>query len=258
LIVTQFKDNRYSKVEYNKDHETYYMLQKKISQAEFNKIHRIKALREALQTTLSEFRSNPKNSGNNEELFLKKNTRQFSRLQLLKNEMAEMARVNDLPEFKYLSDLTPYDFNPEVADSVTKYLDRMDKEFSRISNSASDRKDRFFNMNEIKLKQLENDYYNDKLEELVTKPYERKKILVYKNSLVQNTDPIYLDPYKKGFLNFRTHFYAPSKYIFGIKTDTYVFNISIVLLSTVLLYFALFHEVLGRTVRFFENLRFLK
>ena len=258
LIVTQFKDNRYSKVEYNKDHETYYMLQKKISQAEFNKIHRIKALREALQTTLSEFRSNPKNSGNNEELFLKKNTRQFSKLQLLKNELAEMARANDLPEFNYLSDLTPYDFNPEVADSVTKYLNWMDKEFSRISNSASDRKDRFFNMNEIKLKQLENDYYNNKLEELVTKPYERKKILVYKNSLVQNTDPIYLDPYKKGFLNFRTHFYAPSKYIFGFKTDTYIFNISIVLLSTVLLYLALFHEVLGRTVMFFENLRFLK
>ena len=87
-------------------------------------------------------------------------------------------------------------------------------------------------MNDIKLKKLENDYYNYKLEEIVTKPYERKKILVYKNSLVQNTDPVYLDPYKRGFLDFRTHFYAPAKYIFGIKTDTFIFNISLVLLST--------------------------
>ena len=86
------------------------------------------------------------------------------------------------------------------------------------------------------MKKLENDYYNYKLEEIVTKPYERKKILVYKNTLVQNTDPVYLDPYKKGFLNFRTHFYAPSKYIFGIKTDTFTFNISLVLLSTIFLY----------------------
>lgn len=258
LIVTQFKDNRYSKVEYNKDKETYYMLQKKISEAEFNKVHRIKALREALETTLFEYRSNPKNIGNNDDLLLKKSTRQFSKLQLLKNELTKMATVYHVPEFNYLADLTLYEFNPGIADSLTKYLDRLDKVFSKISNSASDRRDRFYNMNDVKLKKLENDYYNYKLLEIVTKPYERKKILVYNNSLVQNTDPIYLDPYKKGFLDFRTHFYAPAKYIFGMKTDTFVFNISLVLLSTILLYLALYYELLGRTVRFFENLKFRK
>ncbi len=96
------------------------------------------------------------------------------------------------------------------------------------------------------------------LQEIVTKPYERKKILVYNNTLVQNTDPIYLDPYKKGFFDFRTHFFAPSKYIFGLKTDTFVFNISLVLLSSVFLYLALYFELLGKAVRFFENLKFRK
>jgi hypothetical protein len=169
-----------------------------------------------------------------------------------------MAAVSKIPEFNYLNDLTPDEFNPVVADSVSEYLNRIDKVFSKISNSASDRKDRFYNLNSEKLKKLENDYYNYKLLEIVTKPYERKKILVYKNSLVQNTDPVYLDPYKKGFLNFRTHFYAPSKYIFGFKTDTFVFNITIVLLSTILLYLALYYELLGRAVRFFENLKLRK
>ena len=258
LIVSQFKNNHYSKVEYNKDKETYYLLQKKISEAEFNKVHRIKALREALETSLFEYRSNPKNIGNSEDLLLKKSTRQFSKLQLLKNELTEMAAVYNVPVFNYLVDLAPYEFNPGIADSLTKYLERMDKVFSKISNSASDRRDRFYNMNDIKLKKLENDYYNYKLLEIVTKPYERKRILVYKNSLVQNTDPIYLDPHKKGFLDFRTHFYAPSKYIFGIKTDTFIFNISLVLLSAILLYLTLYYEFLGRVVRFFENLKFLK
>jgi hypothetical protein len=113
-------------------------------------------------------------------------------------------------------------------------------------------------MNDLKLKKIEDDYYNYKLLELVTKPYERKKILVYNNALVQNTDPIYLDPYKRGFLNFRTHFYSPAKYIFGMKTDTFVFNISIVLLSSVFLYLTLYFELLGKTVGFFENLKFRK
>ena len=258
LIVSQFKDNKYSETEYNASHETYYMLQKKISEAEFTKIYRIKALREALQTTLFEYMSNPKNMGNNEDQLLKKPTRKFSKLELLKNELTKMSTVNNVPVFAYLADLTPYEFNPDIADSVTSYLDRADKIFSNISNSASDRRDKFFNLNSVGLKTLENEYFNNKLEEIVTKPYERKKILVYKNSLVQNTDPIYLDPDKKGFLAFRTHFYAPAKYIFGIKTDTFVFNISIVLLSTALLYLFLYYELLGRAVRFFEGLKFRK
>ncbi|HEY5469516.1 MAG TPA: ATP-binding cassette domain-containing protein [Bacteroidales bacterium] len=258
LIVSQFKDNKYSETEYNASHETYYMLQKKISEAEFTKIYRIKALREALQTTLFEYRSNPKNMVNNEDQLLKKPTRKFSKLELLKNELTKMSAVNNVSVFAYLADLTPYEFNPDIADSVTSYLDRADKIFSNISNSASDRRDKFFNLNSVGLKTLENEYYNNKLEEIVTKPYERKKILVYKNSLVQNSDPIYLDPDKKGFLAFRTHFYAPAKYIFGIKTDTFVFNISIVLLSTALLYLFLYYELLGRAVRFFEGLKFRK
>jgi len=258
LIVSQFKDNKYSKTKFTSKGETYYDLQKKISEADFNKVHKIKSLRDALETTLFEFRSNPKNIGNNEDLLIRKTTRSFSKLELLKNELEKMAAVYHVPEFNYISDLTPYEFNPGVADSLTKYLDRMDKVFSKISNSASDSRDNFYNMNDLKLKKLEDDYYNYKLLELVTKPYERKKILIYNNSFVQNTDPVYLDPYKKGFLNFRTHFYAPSKYIFGMKLDTFVFNISLVLLCSMLLYLVLYFELLGRAVRFFENLNFRK
>jgi ABC transport system ATP-binding/permease protein len=258
LIVSQFKDNRYSQVEYNKEHETYYLLQKKISEAEFNKIHIIKILGEANQTSLSEYKSYLENSMNKETPPVKNVPRQFSKLQLLKNELTKMSAVYNVPEFSYLTFLTPSEYNAEIADSVTKYLDRMDKVFSKISNSASDRRDRFYNMYNEKLKTLENDYFNYKLLEIVTKPYERKKVLLYNNSLVQNTDPIYLDPYKKGFFDFRTHFYAPSKYIFGIKTDTFTFNISLVLLSTILLYLALYFELLGRVVRFFETLKLRK
>jgi ABC-type multidrug transport system ATPase subunit len=258
LIVSQFKDNKYSKRVFTKSGETYYDLQKKISEADFNKVHRIKALREALETSLFEYRSNPKNIVSSEELLFKKPTRKFSKLQLLKNELEKMVAVYEVPPFSYISDLTPYEFNPGVADSLVKYLDRMDRRFTRISNEASDKRDLFYNMNDLLLKKLEDDYYNYKLLEIVTKPYERKKILVYKNTLVQNTDPVYLDPYKRGFLDFRTHFYAPSKYIFGIKADTFVFNISLVLLSSIILYLSLYFELVGKAVRFFENLKFRK
>ena len=258
LIVTQFKDNKYSKTQFTKDGETYYQLQKKISEADFNKVHRIKALREALETTLFEYRSNPKNIVKSEIPVVKKSTRTFSKLLLLKNELEKMAAVYHVPLFTYISDLTPYEFNPGIADSLSTYFNRMDRLFSKISNSASDKRDIFYNMNDLLLKKLEDNYYNYKLLEIVTKPYERKKILLYNNSLVQNTDPIYLDPYKSSFLNFRTHFYAPSKYIFGLKADTFIFNVSLVLLGSLFLYITLYFELLGRAVRFFENLKFRK
>jgi ABC-type multidrug transport system ATPase subunit len=258
LIVTQFKHNKYSKVPYNKENETFYLLKKQISEAEFNKVYRLKALRDALETSLTEYRNSSRSNSNNEKLLKKKSAQQFSKLDFLKNELVKISLSNNIENFSSFDKLTANEFNPEVSDSLSKYLDRLYKSFSILSNSASDKIDRFISLNFKNLKDLENEYYNYKLEELVTKPYERKKYLIFKNSIVQNTDPIYLDPYKRGALGFRTHFYAPAKYIFGKNTDTFIFNISLVLISTIFLYLTLYYEILAKTVRFFENLKFRK
>ena len=255
LMVTQFKDNRYSRVEYNKEKETYYILQKKISMADFNKVHRIPELTRALETSLEEYIANPGNNYSSPGSAKDANTNKYSKLLLLKNELTKISEIYNIPEFRYMECLTPYEFNPSVADSVTVYLKKLNDIFSNASNSASERKDRFYNLNSARLNQLRNDHYNFKLEEIVTKYYERKKILLYKNSIVQNIDPVYLDPYKRWFLGFRTHFYAPAKYIFGIRTDTFTFNIMLVLLSTVFLYLALYYELLAKAMRFFEKIR---
>jgi len=255
LMVSQFKDNRYSRIEYNREGETHYMLQKRISEADFNKVYRIPELQHALGTCISEYRINMINIGNNVRLPQNNETPDYTKLPLLKNELTKISILYPVPRFKYLEDLTSEGFNPDIADSISLYLKNLDETFSEISNSASDRKDRFYNMNSVRLNQYENNYYNYKLEEIVTKYYERKKILLYKNTIVQNSDPVYLDPYKRGPLGFRTHFYSPAKYIFGIRTDTFVFNIILVLLSTLLLYLALYYELLAKAVRFSEKIK---
>jgi ABC-type multidrug transport system ATPase subunit len=236
LMVSQFKDNRYSTQKYNQQGETYYSLQKKISQADFNKVHRIPELRKALESA----------------------SREPGKLLLLKNELGKMPDHYRLPAFRYLDNLNTGKFDQAVSDSVKKYLDRLDAIFSMGSNSASDMKDMFYNLNKPGLDKLRDDYYNFKLEEIVKKYYERKKILFYKSTIVQNYDPIYLDPEKSWFLGFRTHFYAPSKFIFGMKIDTFTFNIVLVLLSTAVLYLMLYYELLARAVRFIEKIRLRK
>jgi ABC-type multidrug transport system ATPase subunit len=232
LMVSQFKDNRFSTQLYNRQGETHYMLQKKISQAEFNKIHRIPELRKALNDP--------------------------GKLPLLRNELLTITGRDGIPKFRYLDDLVPEKFSRIVADSTREFLNRADAMFSQASNSANDRKDSFYNLNKQGLDKLRDDYYNFKLEEIVTKYYERKKILFFNNSIVQNYDPIYLDPVKKGFPRFRTHFYAPGKYIFGMKADTFTFNICLVLFSTIILYIALYYEVLAKLVTFIEKFRLRK
>ena len=215
LMVSQFKDNKYSQVVYDEDNETYFILQKKISEADFNKVYRIPELRKALEISRSEYRNNPRNIGNQQELLLKKQSRAFSRLELLSNELLSFSQIYGIYPFKYSKYLTPYEFNLVIADSVSVYLNKMDDMFSKLSNSASDRRDRFYNANDKILNQLRNDYYNFKLEEIVTKYYERKKILLYKNALVQNTDPIYLDPTRRGIFGYT--FLCTFKIFFGYK-----------------------------------------
>lgn len=250
LIVSQFKDNEYSKVVFNREGDSYYNLMKKLSEADFNKVHRIPALRDALKISLAEYNREQSASGIPDV--------HFSKLELLKNELSRISLLEQMPRFTYWQGLEPGTFNPSSADSVEHYLNKVDKLFSRIANNTSDLIDSFYNMNGPRLKKLENEYYNYSLKELVTKPYERKKILVYNNRLIQNTDPVYLEPGTNGPLDFRTHFFSPSKYIFGIRTDTFAFNISLVLLGTIILYITLYYDLLGKTVRFFENVSFRK
>ncbi len=57
LMVSQFKDNRYSRQEYDNSGDTYYSLQKKISESDFNNVYRLPELRKALAICLSEYRT---------------------------------------------------------------------------------------------------------------------------------------------------------------------------------------------------------
>jgi len=255
LMVSQFKDNRYSTVRFSEDGDTYYMLQKKISEADFNKVHRIPELRRSLETTTAEFIEKTKTGITSVNKKTENDTPEFSKLDLLRNETDKMQVLYNVPEFSLRDNLSPSGFNLLTADSLSAYLDRLDKYFSTVSNNATDIKDRFYLLNESSLISLRNKHFNFKLEEIVTKYYERNKYLIYKNAIIQNVDPVYLEPGQKGFLAFRTHFFAPSKNIFGIKTDTFTFNILLILASTVVLYAFLYYELLAKSVKFFENIK---
>jgi hypothetical protein len=244
LMVSQFKDNRYSTLEYNAKKETFYSIQKKISQADFNNVYRLPELTKVLQNVLLDYKN--QKADRSETL---------NNVKLIKNETARIAAFSNLPAFRYNDFLEPDKFTPEIADSLSAYIKRAGMYFTEMSNSALDLKDNFYNLNEERLRRLEKRYYNYKLEEIVTKYYEPDKILRYKNSFIQNTNPVYLDPGKKGFLSFRTHFFAPSKNIFGVRVDTFAFNISIIFAGIMFLYIVLYYDLIAGLVKFLMNFK---
>ena len=255
LMVSQFKDNRFSRTQFNREKETYYSLQKKISESDFNRVYRIPEMKRALADCLNEYkktgdfknntaRNEPANAGKNYDCFV-----------LLKNELTKVSNLYSLPEFRYISSITTGVFNQSVHDSAFAYLKELDDLFRVQFNSANNIRDRFYNLNAVKLNRLKDDYYNYELEQIVTKYYERHKMLIYKNSVIQNTDPVYLNPLRKSPLAFRTHFYAPSKYFLGLNADTFRFNIIVIFISTILLYMVLYYDLLAKAVRFLEEFK---
>jgi hypothetical protein len=237
LMVSQFKDNRYSSLVYTAGGDTYYSLQKKISQADFNTVHRLPQLAAILDGLKEEYeKPEKKNSTEND-------------LALIRNELGKIAATTGAGAFSQINALYPGLFNKAVAGSLSEYLSELTLFFNNQVNEAESIKDDFVNLNKDKLKILEKNYYNYKLEEIVTRYYDPDKIITFKNSLIQNTDPVYLDPAGRGLLNFRTHFFAPLKNLSGKPIDTYAFNISVLFISSLLLYLILYFDLLSVTVK---------
>jgi len=253
LMVSQFRDNRYSRTEHNRENETYYDLQKKISEADFNRVYRLPELKRAIISIGTD-------SGS---ISISRNTSvnkrgKYNSLTLLRNEFQKIHQVYDVPEFSHIRSLVPEDFDRSVADSAHAYLILLDKIFSKRFNSATDTRDSFYNLNSKKLDKLRDDNYNYELEQIVTKYYEHNKMLIYNNEIIQNIDPVYLDPFGKGLLTFRTHFFSPSKYFIGLNVDTFRFNILVILTGSLMLYIVLYYNLLARAVKFIEEFKIRK
>jgi ABC-type multidrug transport system ATPase subunit len=261
LMVSQFKDNRYNRFSDSRHGKTVYEYRKNQSIANFYTVKLLPALENDLESADSVYRNAQMARENPGKAPKINNLYNTVSLNLLQNELGRLVRrFPTLEPFRNMDDLTPARYNAEVYKNLKKYLTFVENNFTHFENKVNDEWDEFYLANKSEIKKLENSYSNLKLQEIVTKFYERDKnrLLEYRNTMVQNYDPVYLDPQKRGLLAFRTHFFAPAKYFLGALTDTFYFNITFVLFSTIVLFVMLYYELLGRVVQFFENLRFRK
>jgi ABC-type multidrug transport system ATPase subunit len=145
-------------------------------------------------------------------------------VELMKNEFAK--RADDSSEMNWASE--------QIA---TNGLASRDTLLGFLGIYESNLIDRYNNLNEAKENwlvslrdteekqkayQLDMDNYsNESLEEFVTSKNDLKKIVVTENALVRKANPIYFLP-NAGTSFFKSHFYAPKKWIGGKESGNYV------------------------------------
>ncbi len=145
-----------------------------------------------------------------------------------------------------------------TAEQVRNYLGRLSTEFKHRLRKTMDLKDsliRIITTNRAdsdKWYKLETDYYNKGLASFVLNddPTLKKKSVEKSDLIIQKFEPGFMPPTAN---NGRAHFCAPFKMIGSLKIDTFWFNLIVVWLVSLLLYIALYFNILRKILSGFDK-----
>ena len=180
---------------------------------------------------------------------------------ILKSEAEIQKDIVPTVDCKNCDLLVPSKFTLQSAIDAHEYLSSLNDYYQKSYDMADKRKNNKLNyLNQHKpviYKKFYNNYYNEHLADIAQKVFEKEKnkILIYNHHLVQEIDPVYLDPRVSGYYDFRSHFYAPRKHFMGKFYDTFWFNAIILWAFTLLLYLTLYFEVLKNLLDLPEKIR---
>ncbi len=230
LVVNQFVNNDYERLFYN-----YEKLESTIN------YHNVYLLPE-IKGIVEKYRSEKTISKDN--------------LELLYNELSrEPAIVPGIP-FTGIEPISRGSFTMETADSTLSYIDRLQEHYKNQFKTVNEEKDHILSEMQRtaeKTKQYQqfyDGYYNKYLGSFARNTYLSNQLVRIGNHYVQKVDPIYLDPQHPSFFNFRTHFLAPAKSFIGQSIPTFWFNILILWFFAVVMYVALYFELIKRVFTF--------
>ena len=94
-------------------------------------------------------------------------------------------------------------------------------------------------------------YSNTSLGNMVLNRKQAKQIVEKNNKLFRKYEPIYMQPTSKYG---RAQFYASEKIIGKTPYHTFWFNLTIIWITSLLLYFSLYFDLLRKVVSYFENI----
>lgn len=235
LAVEQFKNNKYEKY--------FYPFEKQKSDATYKASFLIPKIEQKLDLCLKAIEN---------DTLTEKQIRDFY---YLENGVKDLAFSTEMGPFEYIQKLNPSKFSEEVYEETYDYLQFMKMNFNQKAQIAESKIDSVVTALEgiygkDFLFHLRAGFYNKSLADYVLNRWELNKIYEGNNKLVRKKDPVFMSP-ESGFG--RAHFYAPSKIFLKQKYDTFWFNITIVWIMSLVLYFFLLFDILKKLL---EQLNF--
>ena len=227
LAVNQFKSNEYEK--------NFYTIEKEMSQSQYKQNYWLRKLESKLDFCIDHIQDPAE----------KTTVTQY--LLLLKRELSqELSRFKN-QQFKFLEDLVPEKFSEKTAQDVRDVFSALHKLYSKKFNEATAKKDK--KIQEMgggdpdKFLSIKMKNHNESLSDLVISKSDNTKILEVDGKLIQQMDPIFLDPQNiSNWLDFRTHFFAPTKHFLGKLYSTFSFNMCFIWMLSLTLYLTLYFE----------------
>lgn len=227
LAVKQYTGNRYER--------QFYFYDKEMSVARFRKDYWYSKLKGSLDNIRLCLEKGSRNEDFNSDLELTANE--------IKKETALHKGVNPVN----IAGLTPEKITIEDVNEAENYIEAVRRYYINRYNNANSEKDALITSLEEKDKEgfrkLKNDYFNTSLEEFVTAKNETQKTIEFRGELIQKLDPVFMDP-KHVFI--KAHFYSPTKRVSGAYIDTFIINVAVIWLMTIILYFILYFRLLKK------------
>ncbi|MGB3181204.1 MAG: ATP-binding cassette domain-containing protein [Cyclobacteriaceae bacterium] len=184
-------------------------------------------------------------------------------LYVLRSEIQHEDYKEGLEGIDLENDLTPSAMNKETEAKIRQYIVGLEDYYKTLFNDAVTKKEKMVYLLEqnydYDINDYKNRYFNESLSDLVRNVSVKERILEYDGKLIQQIDPIFLAPEAPDYaLDYRAHFFAPTKHLFGRYFDTYGFNLAVIWVMTILLYAMLYFKVLDKGLRAFGKLKFKK
>ena len=243
LVVLQFKDNEFQK--------HFYQIEKGERNANYKLVYYIPELEKRLQYCIDHV--NSQDSAEVQE-------RMREALAVLHRGIGqEMAVFAPEVPFEYLRNLQPDSVDEVALYETVGYLEALKEHYNEIFQAKNQQRDAIVNhlvATQPRLYEAKrNAYHNESIADLATKAFEKNKILLFKDELVQQYDPVYRDPVPTSALDIRSHFLAPRKHLLGHFFDTFWFDLAMIWVMSLVLYVSLHVEFLRRMGNLFSWVR---
>ena len=244
LMVTQFRDNPFERQFYKWDQQ--YAL------AEYKRIYYLPALESKLAYCLNH--RNKWRDANDKAM--------ASSLALLKAEIQNELKIVGNENFSELDKLAAGKFDSTAYAKASIFLQSLRTYYNfQVAQSLKNRekmvieltntpeKMAFFNSMRMR-------FQNKSVSDMVENKNDPSRIVEWKGKLIQKIYPVYFSDHRpSNYVDFTGSFFIPTKHFMGKEFYTLYFNIAIIWTMIILLYAALYYDVLKKIVHGLETRR---